>query len=299
MKKRTIIALIVAAALILSGGMILLLGLSYAGSGIQESTQTQQDILISESFHSIEIDTKDCDVKFVPYNGEANAMVTVIEQENVSHNIMVEDEILKIEMIDNRNWTEYVGIFQVLSQSESMEMTVYLPIAAYETIQVTTDTGDIRIPGVLTARQVQLRSDTGDVWVEGGPVQTLDCMVFTGDITVLGGDGIHMKLCIGTGDLDISGVVAEELHLESDTGETSVKDTTVQIFSFNGSTGGVELDGIRARDYLQVFTSTGDIDIENSDAPTVNIESSTGDIEVPAAWKFQRIETNTGDIKFK
>lgn len=297
MKKRSVIAVIVAVALILSGGLLLVLGLSYAGTAAPQETLTMQEILISEPFSSVDVDTADCDVEFVLYNGAADAQVTVTgEPERVSHEVTVEEGILKIQMIDGRKWTDHIGIFGL---TEHMKLTLYLPHTQYQSFQVTTDTGNMKIPGVLMADEVVLRSDTGDVWLEGGPVAVLDCMVSTGDITVRGGDAKTMKLRTDTGRLDVSGVVAEELHMAGDTGKTNVADTTTQVFSFNGSTGEVELDGVRARDYLQVFTSTGDITVRNCMTETANIETGTGNITVPAAWEFQRIETDTGKITFE
>ena len=302
MKKRTIVALIVAVALIIGGGMILVFGLSYAGDNIQESTLTEQVIQIipvSESFDSVVIDTKDCDVKFMLYNGDVDGQITFLHTEAVSHSVQIEDGTLKIEMIDNRKWTDRIHVSGLYGQTEKMEMTVYLPNTHYASIQVTTDTGDVKIPGVLAAEELLLRSDTGDVWLEGGPIEKLDCMVSTGDITVRGGQGMFMKLRTNTGKLDIRDVTAQELHLGIDTGRTMVENAVVPVFTVNGGTGDVELENVQAEEYLQVFTDTGDIDIENSDAPDINIESSTGDIKVPADWQSQRIETDTGKIKYK
>ena len=299
MKKRTLIALIVAVCLIFVGGLLLTMGLSYAGNHPQQSTLAQQEVLISESFDSVVIDTEDCDVKFMPYNGDVDGQVVLLEQEAVTHSVLVEDGTLKIKMDDQRKWTDHIGIYNVFGQSENMEMTVYLPNVQYTSIRVTTDTGDMKIPGVLAAEEVLLRTDTGDVWLESGPVDMLDCMTSSGDITVRGGEGMVMKLRTGTGDLDISGLTGEELHLASDTGDTDVENAAVKIFSFNGDTGDVELENVQAEEYLQVFTSTGDIDVENSNAAEVNIETSTGDITVPATWQSQRIETDTGKLKFE
>ena len=299
MKKRTLIALIVAVCLIFVGGLLLTMGLSYAGNHPQQSTLAQQEVLISESFDSVVIDTEDCDVKFMPYNGDVDGQVVLLEQEAVTHSVLVEDGTLKIKMDDQRKWTDHIGIYNVFGQAENMEMTVYLPNVQYTSIRVTTDTGDMKIPGVLAAEEVLLRTDTGDVWLEGGPVGMLDCMTSTGDITVRGGEGKVMKLRTATGDLDISALTGEELHLASDTGDTDVENAAVKIFSFNGDTGDVELENVQAEEYLQVFTSTGDIDIENSNAAEVNIETSTGDITVPATWQYQRVETDTGKLKFE
>ena len=53
MKKRTIIALIVAVALIITGGLILVLGLSFAGDSTRKSELIRQEITIQEGFDNI------------------------------------------------------------------------------------------------------------------------------------------------------------------------------------------------------------------------------------------------------
>ena len=302
MKKRTIVALIVAVLLLVAGGIMLVLGLSFAGDNIQESTLTEQTIQIitvTESFDSVVIDTKDCDVKFMPYNGDLDGQINFLQTEAVNHSVQIEDGILKIEMIDNRKWIDHIQVSNLYGQSEKMEMTVYLPNTQYASIQITTDAGDVKIPSVLAAQEMLIRTDVGDVWLEGGPIDVLDCMVSTGDIIVRGGEGKKMTLRTDTGKLDVTDVTAQELHLGIDTGKTEVENVIAPIFTVNGGTGDVEVENVQAQDYLQVFTDTGDIDIENSDAPDINIESSTGDISVPVAWQFQRIETGTGKIKYK
>ena len=301
MKKGTIIALIVATALVVSGGLLVTVGLSYAGNAdYMEPGQVSQEAIISEPFDSVKINTKDCDVTFTPFNGEANAQVTVTgEPESVSHSIQVEDGILKIEMTDERKWTDHIGIFQLFDQSESMEMTVYLPAVPYDFLHITTETGDVQIPGVLEAREVLVRAATGDVWLEGGPIEVLDCMVSTGTITVRGGEAESMKLRTVTGRLDIRGVNAQELHLGITTGKTQVEDVEVTTFTHNGSTGDVKLKNVKAEEYLQVFTTTGEVEVTDSTADTVNIQTTTGAVTVPAAWEFQRIETTTGNIHFE
>ena len=299
MKKRTIIALIVAVALIITGGIVLVLGLSFAQNTASQLSLTEQEVLISDPFYDVVIHT-DCDVRFMPYNGDVDARVIITgEPEQIYHEVVVEDEILKIEMIDNRNWTDYVQITNVFGTTEKMEMTVYLPNTQYETLRITTDTGDIKFPGVLAAKEVLLRSDTGNVWLEGGPIAVLDCMISTGDITVRGGEGICMKLRTGTGKLDIRDVTAQELHLGIQTGKTEVENVIAPTFTVNGGTGEVEIKNVQAESYLQVFTDTGDIHAENCKATNVNIATSTGNIKVPADWQYQRIETGTGKIEFE
>ena len=299
MKKRTIVALIVAVALIIGGGMILVLGLSYAGTITEEKTVTEQEILISESFQNVVINTE-CDVHFVPYNADVDARVTIMgEPEQLHHEVTVEEGVLKIKMIDDRNWTDYIHLSGVLGTTEKMEMTVYLPNVPYDSIRVTSNVGNVKIPGVLAAKELQVRTGAGNVWMEGGPVEMLDCMVSTGSITVRGGEGMVIKLRAGTGELDVEGVTAQELHLGISTGDVEVENVVAPVFTVNGGTGDVELENVQAEEYLQLFATTGDIYAENCKATNVNIETSTGDITVPASWEFQLIRTGTGEIKYK
>lgn len=300
MKKGGIIAVILAVVLIVAGGILLVLGLSYAGSSTPESTLTQQDILISESFDNIVIDTADCDVEFVMLSGRADTQITLLEQPGVAHSVTVGEGTLRIEMMDTRKWTDHIGIFNVFGKTERMKMTVCLPAAEYASLQVRTDTGDITLTQEPAFREVMLRSDTGDIsCVMGVGVDTLDCMTSTGDISVQNSAPNRMKLQSDTGDLKVSVVAGDEIHLKTDTGEVDARNVNALMFICSADTGEVELENVHAQDYLQAFTGTGDIDIENCDAKEVNIESSTGDITVPAGWKTQRIETDTGSVRFE
>ena len=296
MKKGTIVAIVVAIVLIIVGGILLAMGLSFAGGEKPESTLTQQETMIQESFENIQIDTQDCDVTFVPYNGTADAHVVILERENTHHDVWVEDNTLKIKMVDERDWTNYIGV-----NWESMEITVYLPQKQYTSVWVTTDTGEIRTPAPFSAQEIQLRSSTGAIYCDITAGKLLDCMTSTGDIHVGDCAPATLKAQSNTGDVYLSDVQSEDIHLQTSTGEKEVRDVVCERLTCNSSTGDVELSQVMAEEYLQVFTTTGEVEINNSDAGQVNIETDTGDIDLPAAWKNKdvRIDTDTGDIHFK
>lgn len=321
MKKGTIIALIVAIALIITGGMILVLGLSFAGDSTQESRLVRKEIIVKESFDRIQIDTADCDVKFAVFSDRDDCMIDIRAYERVNHTATVEDGTLKIKMDDERNWTDNISIFNVYGKTESMEMTVYLPAAEYESLQVRTDTGDITLTQEPAFWEVMLRSDTGDIsCVMGVGVDTLDCRTSTGDISVQNSVPNMMKLQTNTGDLKVSVVAGNEIHMTTNTGEVDVLNVNAKIFTCTTDTGEVEMEQVLAEDYLQIFTDTGDVEIEGSDAGTVNIETDTGDVSgsfLTPKWFSAhsdtgnvtvphtrdggecRIESNTGDIHFQ
>ena len=320
MKKRTIIALVVAVALIIAGGMLTVLGLSFAGDSTQKSELNRQEITIQESFDTIAIDTADCDVEFAMFSGRDDCMVEVHSYENVKHTAVVEDGTLKIQMIDERNWTDYVGIFNIFGVTEQMEMTVYLPAAEYESLQIRTATGDITLKQEPFFREVVLRTRTGDISCVGVSGDALDCMTSTGDISVQNSAPNMLKLQSNTGDFKVNAVAGDEIHMTTNTGEVDAENVNAQMFSCKTETGDVELEQVLADDYLQIRTDTGDVDVENCDAGRVDIETDTGDVsghfltskwfsvfsdtgnvDVPISRDGGecRIQTNTGDIHFK
>jgi len=313
MKKGSIIALIVAAVLIIAGGMILVLGLSFAGSGAQESSLTEQEVLIPEPFTNIQINTEDCDVIILP-SGGSGARVVIQQRDNVQHTIMAVDGTLQIEMQDNRISTDHIGILW-----EPMIMTVYLPETQYETLNIRTDTGDVKIPAEFSSKEAMLRSSTGEIDCYGKISEILDCMTSTGDISIRGGKPILTKLQSDTGDLHISGSGGRDIHMTTNTGEVDAENVAAHMFTCDSDTGEVELDAVLVEDYLQIRTTTGEVGIENCDAARVDIKTDTGDVygnfltpkwfsafsdtgnvDVPSSPEGGEccIQSNTGDISF-
>lgn len=314
MKKGAIIAIIVAVTMIITGGIILTLGLSFAGEPEHESKLIQQDIAVPDTFDKVLINTEDCEVVFVLYEGAADPYVTLKERENISHSVVVEEGTLKIKMQDKRIWKDFIGLGW-----ENMEITVYLPQKEYASVRVTTATGQIRIPEVFQIREAILHSDTGRIVCDAKVSGNLDCSTATGSIRVLGSSPEIMTLESNTGRIEVGNVTGTELHLDNDTGRTEVENVSCKALTCESETGDVTLRSVLAEEYLQVFTDTGDVKIENSDAGAVNIETDTGDVEghfLTSKW-FQahsdtgnikvpqsreggecRITTDTGDIRF-
>ena len=318
MKKRTIIAIIVAASLIITGGIILVLGLSIAGDDTREYMLSAQEISIPEHFDSILIDAEDCNVVFVPFNGTADPYIVLQEKTKTQHSVQVMDGVLKIQMQDKRNFTDYIGVFG--TSWESMEITLYLPQKQYEAMNITTDTGDIQIPTGISAKQTQLCSDTGDIRCDGMYGDLLMCTTDTGDIYIRQCEPVALNLQSKTGAMDLRNVESTEIHLTTTTGDKTLENVVCKRLICESGTGDVALELVMAEENLQIITTTGDVEIESSDAGKVNIETNKGDVEghfLTAKW-FQaysdtgnvrvphtrdggecRIESNTGDIHFE
>lgn len=314
--KKTSIALILAAALILLGAALTAAGLfrhDFSPESMDATRWTEKNYVVNEPFDSIRVNTTDHDVTFVKTDGDFRMVCQ--ESDRVQYTVIVEEGTLKIDVLDHRKWYNTIGIF-----TENMEVTVYLPQKQYASVQVYTATGDIVIPEAYSIWEIMLRSDTGEISCVGADGDVLDCMTATGDISIQNSTPVLTKLQSGTGDLKVSVVASEEIHLKTNTGEVDAQNVNGQMFTCSSDTGEVELEQVNAEDYLQIRTTTGDVAVDNCDAGRVDIETDTGDISgnfltakiyqavsqtgnvaVPNTREGGecRIETNTGSIRFE
>ena len=201
MKKSSVIALIVAGVLIIAGAFLTVMGISLAKDHPRKSELSRREVTVQESFDAIDITTADCNVKFAMFSGRDDCMVELKEHDRVKHGVTVEDGILKIRMDDERNWSDHIGVFNLWGQTESMEMTVYLPAAEYASLQVRTETGDITVLEEPSFKEMILRSSTGEISCVGADADVLDCMTSTGDISVNTGTLDKVILHSSSGDL--------------------------------------------------------------------------------------------------
>ena len=276
MKKRTIISLIVAAALILGGGILAAFGFYMAGEEAFVPSLTEREVPVREAFESVVIETEDCEVNFTPFNGDADPYIVFMEREKVSHHTSVQGGVLKVNMTDQRQWMDHIGFI-----GGSMKITVYLPLKQYESLRVTTDTGDIKVPEVLSSKEIWLSSDTGDILCEAAAKSLVDCATDTGDITVKNCAPATLRLQTDTGDVKLRMIGGTEIHLETDTGNVDAEDVYCSVFSCE--------------------SDTGDVQIKDGDANLINIKTNTGDVYMPKAWQKKNchIESDTGNIRFE
>ena len=291
MKKGTIIALIVAVAMIIAGGIILTLGLSFAGEPENTVTVKEKIYVVNDPFDSIQVKTADCDVTIVKSAGEFQMVGQ--ETDKVSYSVLVEDGVLKIDVIDLQKWYDHIGIFR-----ENVKITLRLPERQYESLRVQTDTGDITVPQGFTFAAAELFSDTGDITVAAAVTDRIISSTVTGDIHLQGSAPAMVNLETDTGDVDVVAVSNGELHIKTDTGSMELETVKCKSLTCKSDTGDIELNRVIAEDYLQAFNDTGDVTLTDCDAGELNIETDTGDIYgVLLSAKIFWGDSDTGNMK--
>ena len=229
---------------------------------------------ISDDFSNIVVNAKDADIEFLTSNSEKSSVVCY-EKEKLFHSVSVQDGTLLVELVDSRNWYDYIDF-----NFTPPKISVYLSKNGYERISVNSKTGDINLNNI-SADELRCTLSTGDL--------KLSSVTCKGDIAV----------DITTGDIKMTDVNCQNLDIMGSTGNAKLKNViSAEKLNANVSTGDVIFDGADAGE-LYIKTSTGNVSGSLLTPKVFIATTDTGSIDLPETITGGKckIETNTGNIK--
>lgn len=276
MKKKYKIAIFVAIVFIVVGCLFsfsALLTENFDFSMLNSWDYVEKTHTVSESFTSIYVKTDTSDISFIPAT-DGNCKVVCHESEKLLYNVFVADSTLRIEMLDRREWHDYIGF-----SFEDTKMTIYLPETFYNSVVLTSDTGDISIGNHFTFNNVNISGSTCDINFKAKVQDKLLIKLSTGDIFIDSSNIKNTDLKTSTGDIKISSMNGEKATIRTSTGE-------------------VTMNNVILSDKTTISTSTGDVLLKDSDASVIDIETSTGDVTCRLlTGKIYTAKSDTGDIR--
>jgi len=296
MMKKSTMGWLIAAAVLVTLGMGILVGVLRAcgrsTSGLSTEKYGTATYEITETFHSIRINTDTADVLFV-LSGDGKCKVECYEPENAKHTVKVEAGQLMVEPADEKEWYDHIGIYV-----ETPKITVYLPEAEYASLFLLTETGDLEIPEGFLFENAEIAAGTGDVTFAASAHETIKIRVSTGDIRLENASAGFLELSASTGKITVSDVTCEgDAKISESTGKSSFRNFRCQNLSVIASTGDVLLESVIAVDKISIEANTSDIRFEGSDASEMTVKTTTGDIRGSLLTKKTFVtQTDTGSV---
>ena len=270
MKKRILIAILVASALVITGGTVL--GIGIANTDFSAQLIKKEYDLAPWSDMEIEVDTADFDLVA---SKENTYKVIVEEREKEYYTVNVENNKLIIESIDTRKW--YENIFELNFQR--MKVTILAPAGTFGDAQFTASTGSIHIPSDFSFQTLGIRCSTGYI-----------------NIDIKAKESVTIEA--STGNIDAK-VASEDLMVYATTGKITLRDSVLtRNIEARASTGRVTLNDCDAR-FLNLETTTGSINATLLSPKEFDIITSTGKVNVPPSVEGSgicRAKTSTGNI---
>ena len=295
MAKKTKMWLIVAAVLVVVGGLIIVGAMTTVEWDIRQlstakfETNTYE---IQEEFQNISLVADTADIQFVPAE-DGVSKVICYERTNEKHAVSVEDGTLKIHHVDERKWYEYIGI-----NFGTPKLTVYLSKSEYGAVTVETDTGDVQMPKDFLLESLQIKTSTGDIHNYASANCAVQLRASTGKIVAENMMAQFLDISVSTGNVTVTGVGCEgDISLEVSTGKATLKDVVCKSVISSGSTGDITLENVIAADRFSLERSTGKVRFERSDASEIDVTTSTGDVTGSLLSEFIYIvDNNTGKV---
>lgn len=294
MKKIILLPIILGTILLVGGAAITI----YAARKISNSSgagHIQNSYDIEEEFTSFnaQLSTADFEIKVAE---DGKTRVDCDEKEKQHHTVKVEDNTLRINLVDERHWYERWFDWDF----KNMKITVYVPEKAYDELQVKTSTGAIRTTNKISFKNVDARASTGDVTIYSDVEERVQVKTSTGDVSL---DEITTKdvnIKTSTGSISFNKVTATgDIVTECSTGGVSLKDTTFVNLDSTASTGSIRLTDSIGSKHIKIKRSTGSVNFVDSDAETLDIETDTGSVKgTLLTSKIFDVETDTGSRNY-
>ncbi len=322
--KKLVIVLVCLFAIVLLIGLAFCLLINFDFSRIKPTKFETNTFEVTEKFEAVDVTEKTGKINFLP-SADVAVKVVCFESEKIKHTVAVEDGVLKIDVVDGRDWFDYFTIF---FGAKAPEITVYLPSETYYALSVKGGTGNVTVSSELKISDAQISLSTGNVDYRassyGGNTSTyggnikiktstggvriadlkaksIDVTVSTGSVTVSSAKCDNLTVNYGTGKTEISSVACSSLYVKGSTGKLALKDTVATLsFDISATTGSVTFDKCDAHE-ITVSVSTGNVSGTLLTPKVFTAKSNTGKVNVPstATGGSCSITTVTGDIDIK
>ncbi len=286
MKKSVKNALIVSVTLILSGFLILfavLWSLSFDFSKLDYTAYNNVEYKVNVydvdyDFSDVYIDETSLDISFELTN-EEKAYVRVMAQENISHQVYVENEKLVIKRADDNTMKNSMWGINISTQTPSL--TVYLPQKNFENLTIISTSGDIFIyeNKNFSFKNCEITATSSDVDVLGCVTDSLAVNNTSGKIDVGFCPIKNVALSTNSGDVYLQKISdSEDISVKTTSGDTYISLVTCENLSVESNSGELECLNTQVAHLTEMHSTSGDITLEAFDSGELNLWSISGSI---------------------
>ena len=270
--NKGILGLIIAGGVLLTvGGVVLAVAL--ANNAFNKQKYVTNEYVIEDAFSDISIDNAVADIKFEA-SSDGQTKVVCIDKEKLYHEASVVNGALTVTQID-----KLTGFDKMFGYNGNLKVTVYLPEGTYGDLSIKSTTGHIYLNNEYTFKAVNLETSTGDIYLE----------------KVAASEDVKIKT--STGDRSIKGMTCKDMVMESSTGDQHYENVNCQNITIKASTGKLTFVEFIAEKHFESNGDTGKVSFRNSDAETLKIKTSTGNVVGNLLTnKIFRVKTSTGKV---
>lgn len=252
---------------------------------------------VTEHFTDIVVRGAECDVRLLPSEDGA-CTVLCNETDRITHHVAVENRTLVIHRTDNRKWYEHIGF--MWQYWGPIEVIVYLPDRAYETLELRTASGDIDVPDDFSFARADADTSSGSIHWTAEVRGNLSLRSVSGGIAAGGTGAETLSLHSTSGNIAVDSVkVNGAFSCQTVSGRLKINDMTCQSATVYATSGDVTVDALKADTEFSCKTISGKQDISRVACQSAVINATSGSVTLSdlIASETLHMEAVSGDLK--
>lgn len=163
-----------------------------------------------------------------------------------------------------------------LFSSQSGEMTLYLPRGCYESLDITTASGNMEIQQDFAS--VRVSGASSDITLSGTFGGRVDIQTASGDVELSGVFGDTLQVQTASGDVALHNVLADTLEIHCASGDLDLNRVCGQTLVLESKSGDMDLVDTLSKGGFRCKTVSGDMELRRVDGPDMDLETVSGDI---------------------
>jgi len=307
MKRSKRIIVIISSIFILIGAVLIFVGASMIGFDFTQLNSVnleKNSHFIYEDYENIDVSDLECDVIFkYRRNTKDVTLIEAMEGDGIENSIEVVDGTLKIRRVDNRKWYEKFSFWW----ADDSTLVVYLPDTEYDSIRISTASGNIEVPEKLEFSSSDIKTVSGDINFMALTHGQLNIKSTSGDIECIA-SGNEAKLKTVSGNIAATSLAALELSADSTSGDVNVLSFSGEILNLRTTSGDVKFTVYPDEysnekfneNFIEIKTTSGDVNGGVYCDFNYKIKTTSGDVYAPQSVGSAPdciIKTTSGDVK--
>jgi len=276
--------------------LVLALALSLCACTVRPQKMKTWNFDFSETVTELDVSEVHCDV-ILKVSPDKGCHVEIYDVDTSRHEAEVKNGtlILEGEAVSHSN---FIGLFSLFSSRKACTVTISLPAGSYDSLDLATVSGDVKIPDDFSfTGDVEITTTSGDVDMEPESCSDVEITTVSGDLELEDMICKSLRVMTTSGDLRLENVEAIRMILDTTSGDVALDRTVTDTLEAQTVSGDVTLEKIDT-ETAEIETVSGDVKGTLRRDMDVTAKTTSGTVRVPDGGSEGtcRVETVSGDI---
>ena len=187
----------------------------------------------------------------------------------------------------------------LLSFEDTLPVCIYLPAGDYETLSVSSASGDVKTSAGLGFQEAEIETSSGDIRLESLEAETLSAKTDSGKVKLRGCSAASLTLESGSGDQTVKETACSgDGKLHSGSGDIELEDSSFRALDLSTTSGKTTLSKTVCSGSVKAESGSGDIRLRKASAASFDFRSTSGNVKGSVVGSVDFIvESSSGSVR--